>query len=151
MGKVKVTDALTEEVAIIAFDYNKHEPRVFSKFSARRDPQTYNVEIADASEASAAAPVFFDPKIIGDQILIDGAVIANNPALYAYMLSRHALHKDNIRLISIGTGTTQPSSLDSTEVTKIDWLMQVTNLLTVVEQNAHEYLLDILPGEYYRF
>jgi patatin-like phospholipase/acyl hydrolase len=66
MGKVKVVDALTEEVAIIAFDYNSHQPRVFSKFAARHRPDLYDVAISDASEASAAAPVYFDPKILGD-------------------------------------------------------------------------------------
>ncbi len=65
MGEVKVTDALTEEVAIIAYDYNAQEPRVFSKFTARQSEKLYDVSIAEASQASAAAPVYFDPKIIG--------------------------------------------------------------------------------------
>jgi len=33
-GTVKIEDALTKEVVIIAYEYNTHEPRVFSKFSA---------------------------------------------------------------------------------------------------------------------
>lgn len=47
----------------------------------------YNFSIADCAEASAAAPIYFNPKIIGNQTLIDGAIIANQPALYAYLLA----------------------------------------------------------------
>lgn len=45
LGHVNITDALTEEVVIIAYDYNSHEPRIFSKFAARNDPKTYGLEI----------------------------------------------------------------------------------------------------------
>ena len=30
-----VTDALTEEVLIVSYDYNSHEPRLFSKYFAK--------------------------------------------------------------------------------------------------------------------
>lgn len=77
--------------------------------------------------------------------MIDGGIIANNPAMYAYIHSKYANKQDKIRFVSIGTGTTQPTALDSSSVTKVDWLMQVGSLLTVVEQNSHEYLMKMLP------
>lgn len=30
------------------------------------DANTFDVSISDASEASSAAPIYFDPKVIGD-------------------------------------------------------------------------------------
>jgi len=54
-------------------------------------------------------------------------------------------------MFSIGTGTTLPKDLDSDKITKIDWLMEVGTLLTVVEQNSHEYLMERLPTKYKRF
>ena len=65
-GKVRLEDALTKEILIIAYEYNTHEPRIFSKFSAKTDPKNYEVSMANASEASSAAPFYFDPKVIGD-------------------------------------------------------------------------------------
>lgn len=49
MGTVRVEDALTHEVAIVAYDFNAHEPRVFSKLAAKLDPKKFNVELSDAS------------------------------------------------------------------------------------------------------
>jgi hypothetical protein len=37
--------------------------------------------------------------------LIDGALICNNPALFAYQHAKYLKGKQNIRLLSIGTGT----------------------------------------------
>jgi hypothetical protein len=33
-GDVKVADALTPEVNIVAYEYNNHTPRIFSKYAA---------------------------------------------------------------------------------------------------------------------
>ncbi|CDW88051.1 patatin [Stylonychia lemnae] len=150
-GYVPIQDALTPEVCIIAYEYNTHEPRIFSKFTAKTNPETFNVSIGNASEASSAAPLYFDPKVIGDQVLIDGGVIANNPSLYAYLHSRYANQKENIRFVSIGTGMTLPKPMKKEELTKVDWFMEIGNLLTTVEQLTHEYLMRKLSKENYRF
>jgi hypothetical protein len=150
-GEVKVTDALTKEVNIIAYEYNSHEPRIFSKKTAKLNSAIYDVSIADASEASSAAPIYFDPKVIGDQVLIDGGVIANNPAFYSFLHSKYVNGAKRVRVISIGTGTEQPAQLNPDTMTMVDWAMQIGNFMTVVESNAHEYLLNELTEEYYRF
>lgn len=105
-GNVNIKDMLTEEVMVVAYEYNKHQPRLYTKYAARLDPETYNVSITDASEASSSAPIYFDPKVLGDEVLIDGGVIANSPALYAYLHSAYLLNKTQIRVVSIGTGMT---------------------------------------------
>lgn len=64
-GVVKVKDAITPEVMIVAYEYNSHEPRIFSKYTANQS-EVYDVSIKDAAEASSAAPIYFDPKVIGD-------------------------------------------------------------------------------------
>jgi patatin-like phospholipase/acyl hydrolase len=86
-GTVNIDEALTSEVMIVSFEYNTHQPRLFTKWSAKANPEIYNVSLAEASEASSAAPGYFDPKVLGSQVLIDGGVIANEPAFYAYLFS----------------------------------------------------------------
>jgi patatin-like phospholipase/acyl hydrolase len=95
-GEVLITDAITPEVNIVAYDYKNREPRLFSKAFAQRltNNEHYNLTLKDASEASASAPIYFDPKAYGDQILVDGGIIANNPAFYSYLFSKQA-HKQN--------------------------------------------------------
>lgn len=150
-GNVKIQDALTKEVNIIAYEYNTHQPRIFSKFTAQSFPTNFSVGLSNASQASSAAPIYFDPKVIGEQVLIDGGVIANNPALYSYMHSRYANKQDQIRVISVGTGESNPSKLNPDQVSKLDWALQIGSLITQTEATTHDYLMKQLPDNYWRF
>lgn len=76
--------------------------------------------------------MYFDPKTIGSQVLIDGGVIANEPAFYAYVFSSEILNKTDIRVVSIGTGIGQPSELDVTKITLVTWLALATTFITTV-------------------
>lgn len=75
-------------------------------------------------------------------MLIDGGVIANNPALYSYLHSKYANKQDKIRIISIGTGESEHTKFEHDNVNKVDWLFQIGALITAVEANAHNYLLQ---------
>lgn len=140
-GNVMLKEALTKEVNIVSYEYNRQQPRIFSKATARIDASTFDVSISDASEASSAAPIYFDPKVIGDQVLIDGGVIANNPAMYSYLHSKHANKQGKISILSIGTGDTKHKEFNSDTTSKVDWLFELGTLISTVEANAHNYLL----------
>jgi len=65
--------------------------------------------MSDATGASSAAPTFFTPKIQKNgygltEYQIDGGVICNNPALYAYNIATTLRKEKKIRVLSIGTG-----------------------------------------------
>jgi len=47
---------------IVAYDYNSQEPRFFSKYFSRENPGIYDVPLDEATGASSAAPIYFDPK-----------------------------------------------------------------------------------------
>jgi hypothetical protein len=72
-------------------------------------------------------------------------MIANDPAMYAYLHSKDNLGKENIRVISIGTGATHPQQIDPKEVTVFTWINVLGTLLTVTEQLTHEYLMARFP------
>lgn len=91
-SQYRMEDALTDELLLMAYSFNDAEPRLYSKYNAKKNPNTYNITLAQAAEASSAAPIYFDPKEIlngwgENEVLIDGGVIANNPTLYAYILA----------------------------------------------------------------
>ena len=53
------------------------------------NPKIYAVYINQATQASSAAPTYFDPASNANQYglieyQIDGGIIANNPAMYAF-------------------------------------------------------------------
>ena len=66
------------------------------------------VRLRDAILASCAAPLYFDPRQVGEYLLADGGLWANNPAIIAVTEAsakfRHPL--DKIRVLSVGTGRT---------------------------------------------
>jgi patatin-like phospholipase/acyl hydrolase len=65
-GEFKISEVISDEMLIVAYDYNSEEPRFFSKYFAMLDPFIYDVPVGNATSASAAAPTFFDPKVIKD-------------------------------------------------------------------------------------
>lgn len=109
IGKRNISQALTSELMITAYDYNAQLPKLFTKRGAELEPNRFEVLTSNATGSSSAAPVFFEPqKIINgyDQVelLIDGGIIANNPSLLAYMSARFLLGEEEIRIMSLGTG-----------------------------------------------
>jgi patatin-like phospholipase/acyl hydrolase len=84
--------------------------------------------MSDATGASSAAPLFFEPKRYVNkyglqELLIDGGVICNNPTLYAYEIAHNFYGYDKIRVLSLGTGekTFHPIT-NANQITKYDYL-----------------------------
>ena len=108
VGKHLISDALTDELLIVAYDYNSQQPRFYSKMFANIEPNIYDVTFGNATGASSAAPTFFDPKVRLDgygfkELQIDGGVICNNPAMYAYQMATDMYKEKKVRVMSIGT------------------------------------------------
>ena len=61
LGDYNFTGALTQELLVVAYEYNSQEPRFYSKYFTHQDPAIYNVPIGNATGSSSAAPTFFDP------------------------------------------------------------------------------------------
>ena len=68
-----------------------------------RDSQ---VLLSDAILSSCAAPTFFDPVEVGDLLLADGGLWANNPSIIALTeaVSKFKRPVEKVRILSIGTG-----------------------------------------------
>ena len=116
---------LQDDLLLTTFDYNGMRPRFYSDYFIRKFPGFYNLKIHQAAAASASAPLAFSPLIAKNKFnineaLIDGGIICNNPALYAYQIAYYLREKRNIRMISIGTGvpTENIKSYGNTEPVK---------------------------------
>ena len=64
------------------------------------------VELSDAILASCAAPTYFDPVSVGDVLLADGGLWANNPSVTALTeaVSKFQRSIEQVWILSIGTG-----------------------------------------------
>ena len=66
--------------------------------------------------ASSSAPIGFDPLLHVNvfnitEILVDGGVICNSPALYAYFIAKEFNNENSFRVVSIGTGDSKDEDL----------------------------------------
>ena len=65
-----------------------------------------DIILGDAIVASCAAPTYFDPVPIGDLLLADGGLWANNPSMIALTeaASKFGQRVEQVHILSIGTG-----------------------------------------------
>ena len=116
-GNLGFNDILTNELLVNSYDFNSKQPRFFSKYFMQHDKGNYDVLLRTAVGGSSSAPGYFDPEEISNgynitSVLIDGAIICNNPALYAYILASELHDKKKVRLLSIGTGDDTKPEID---------------------------------------
>ena len=66
------------------------------------------VWLREAILASCAAPTYFDPRQVGQYLLADGGLWANNPTIIAVIEALSKFHQPlgSIRVLSVGTGRT---------------------------------------------
>mmetsp|Transcript_17256 Transcript_17256/g.16462 ORF Transcript_17256/g.16462 Transcript_17256/m.16462 type:complete len:243 (+) Transcript_17256:707-1435(+) len=149
-----IRDALTEEILITSFEYQSRTPVLFTKHYADII-QEYDHHLTNATQSSSAAPVYFPPKILEDKegnelIMLDGGIYANDPALFAYMHAKFNLHKKKIRIISVGTGTTEADQI-SPNPNAYEWILHAGYLLGTTEQYSHGFLVSLLASDYHMF
>lgn len=107
-GEARLKDALVE-VLVTAYDLEKRDAFFYRRRRAREDAR-YDVPMRVAARATSAAPTYFEPLLVpwsGDRdVLVDGGVFANNPAMCAYAEARQGLtgSPEDILLVSLGTG-----------------------------------------------
>jgi patatin-like phospholipase/acyl hydrolase len=110
-GETRLKDALVE-VLVTAYDLEKRDAFFYRRRRALADAR-YDVPMRVAARATSAAPTYFEPLLVpwpGERdVLVDGGVFANNPAMCAYAEARQALAgagrgADDLLLVSLGTG-----------------------------------------------
>ena len=102
-GSTPLKDALVE-VLVTSYNTQLREPAYFSSHHSRTTPNS-QMTFAAAAMATSAAPTYFPPFKIGKDFYIDGGVVANNPACAAYGHAKKLWPKEDVLLVSIGTGS----------------------------------------------
>lgn len=114
-GEARLKEALTE-VLVTAYDLEKRDAFFYRRRRARADAR-YDVPMRVAARATSAAPTYFEPALVqwpaDRDVLVDGGVFANNPAMCAYAEAWQTLAEvgrdgDDILLVSLGTGLYTP-------------------------------------------
>ncbi|MDA0180859.1 patatin-like phospholipase family protein [Solirubrobacter phytolaccae] len=139
-GAVKLGEASTR-VLVTVYDVEAREPLVLRSTT---DP---DVTMAEASYATSAAPMYFEPIRVGERTLIDGGMFATNPAMYAYIESSPRPEL----LLALGTGRqTRPLPFaDVKDWGKWEWGKPLVDIVSDGSAGAADTYLAALAGDTY--
>ncbi len=112
-GTAMLRDSLCP-LLITAYDIERRRPFLFKTRLARTGRVDHNFELRQVARSTSAAPLYFPPNRIQlpqlpgqpDAVysLVDGGIIANNPAMLAYLEAKEQYPNCDILLVSLGTG-----------------------------------------------
>ncbi|WP_028023349.1 patatin-like phospholipase family protein [Enterovibrio calviensis] len=113
-GDTKLS-ALTKPCCFVSYDIRSRNPVIFNSKNRSGDTITSNdFYVRDILRGTSAAPTYFEPARIYSlapnrrkHILIDGGLVANDPALCAYNEALKCTNAKGIKdmvIVSIGTG-----------------------------------------------
>lgn len=138
----------------------RHHPRLRAAAAENQD-----FYLRDVARATSAAPTYFVPAQItslagSTYSLVDGGLVANNPALSAYVEARK-LYRDARRYVIVSIGTGRSGRRFRHEVIKrwgyLDWVspthgVPVTSMMWDGQSESVAHALKSLPRvEYFRF
>lgn len=118
----------------------------FFKSWKARESRAHDFWLADVARATAAAPTYFPPAEIENTkgeafVCIDGGIFANNPALCAYAAARQLWPRDEIRLLSLGTGT-RVKAIHERSWGQLPWLSDIFSAFMDGAADTVSYICD---------
>ncbi|XP_062079758.1 patatin-like protein 2 [Humulus lupulus] len=146
LGDLRLHQTLTN-VVIPTFDIKRLQPTIFSSYEVKKNP-SQDALLSDICTGTSAAPTYlpahsFETTHSNGQVrkfnLIDGGVVANNPALVAINEVSKEIHQGNrdffpikpteygrFLVVSLGTGTPKPdekyNAIEAAKWGVVGWL-----------------------------
>merc|ERR1711974_558191 len=140
----------TKPVCLTTYDLKARKFAILR--STEADPSGKQILVADACNASSAAPAYFPCFKVNGRWLIDGGIVVNNPTMIAYAEAKKNWESDDIYVVSVGTGSrTRP--IDGEEAADWGGMQWIANgLLDVaMDESTVDFLAaTILRDKYIR-
>ncbi len=125
---------------VVSYDIRVRRPVFFKSWKD-------GLAMWEVARATSAAPSYFQPH--GD--LIDGAMVANNPALCAFAEARRLWPEHELTILSLGCGElTRPLRPEKMKGL-LSWAPHLVSGFLDGQSDAVDYQLLTLPVDYHRF
>lgn len=137
---VRTMDSAKVPTMIMAYDLSKGRQKIITSYSSGP-----SCPVWIAARATSAAPTYFSPIEYAGDLLVDGGVIANNPALYAYFEAK-MLYPDcqKFHMLSVSTGGAHHTmALDSAKGL-MNWAEQVSPLYSNAQKRTTDHVMERL-------
>jgi uncharacterized protein len=97
-GAASIQDLKTR-ILVSSVDVTDNAARIFTS----EDQDSLATSLLDIALATSAAPSYFPEHKLGNNILVDGGLIANAPDMIALMSALRTERLEDVRMLSIGT------------------------------------------------
>jgi patatin-like phospholipase/acyl hydrolase len=153
LGDARLKDATTDLI-VPSYDTERRRPEFFKSARARADPAV-DFPLRLVARATASAPTYFQPLLLGDRPLIDGGVFAVNPGVCALAEVLRYKPDAEVVLVSLGTGQlTRPFPWEEVkEWGLIEWARPLIDVVFDGASDVVDYqLTQVLgPKRFFRF
>jgi patatin-like phospholipase/acyl hydrolase len=142
-------------VIIPSVNYSTGTARVFKTPHHPDSRQDHRCPLVSIALATSAAPVFFPPHVVDDQIYVDGGLVANGPALLGLHEAEIFFEQDsaNIHVLSIGTIEANATASTQRRLDKgiLGWGKDLFTLTIAAQERLLNQILDHrLSGRHFR-
>lgn len=149
----KKLGGLAKPVVIPSVALSTGRPKIFRAVPGRTDPDS-SAALLDVALATSAAPLYFPPHKIGNDLYADGGLIANRPDHLAILdaLNLYGWAPEELWILSIGTTYTPPGILthSTARFGLMEWVVRDRKLLAVSMhaqmELAHHCATQLLPA-----
>ena len=155
----KMRDAVTD-IFVLTFDTETNMPVAFTSYNGYKDTKMSTVAAATSVAPFYFSPIcFYDEKTKKNRTLIDGGLVAKNPAVFAYEETKKHHPKKEILMLSLGAGYQEKSDYNYEKLKNWGFLKYslptYTFMLDGVTNTNHIYMKSLSKIdkdlEYYRF
>ncbi|EDN65911.1 patatin family protein [Beggiatoa sp. PS] len=161
-GEVELKSAITD-VLITSYDLEYTRKPFFFKSRLAQQKEERNFKMKEVIRATTAAPTYFEPhkllSMVNREIyysLVDGAIVANNPAMCAFAEAL-TLNQSDVLMVSLGTGakTEKIKYKDAINWGLVNWIRPLITLImngnsAAVDYQLKEIFLAKESSDYYR-
>ncbi|NSX83593.1 patatin [Wolbachia endosymbiont of Atemnus politus] len=151
-GETAIVSA-SNKLLLTSYDIYNDCPFFFKSWKENRN----FIRLKDALRSATAAPTYFVPNRLEinqkKRVLIDGGVVANNPAVCAYANSVKLFPNEDLVLLSIGTGRLFNSITytGSKDFGRMSWVKPLLSIMfNGAPEIANYHLSNIMNNKYLR-
>lgn len=144
-GDLKMKDSKVP-VLIVGYNVTEGSPYIMTN---RSYP---DLHVWEACRATSAAPTFFSPQKIGNDFIVDGGVIANNPVLYAYKEAKELYPEcTHFHILSLSTAGSVYKMEYNESNGLVSWIEPIQKIYATSQKQVAEDLITTFDNvEYIR-
>jgi len=125
---------------IMAYDLSDGTPQMIRSYA---DEASWPIWVA--ARSTSAAPTFFSPCEYAGKLLVDGGVVANNPATFAYFEAKRLYPEcTKFHILSISTGGTHHTMQKDETRGLMSWADHVSPMYSTAQKRTTDFVLENL-------